>query len=142
MSTVEEQAKLAAALKEMKEYHETMATLCGSELAKLGTPLCQQMVNTSVDNMRIGGALFNDGAARIVTPKITYKPSVKNELKLFEWVRSMGLGDMIKETIHYKKLESFVDCQKEANQPLPPPDVMDVFTMETVSVRRAPSSKK
>jgi hypothetical protein len=56
-------------------------------------------------------------------------------------LRANNSASLIKETVHHKSLESFIEKQKEANLALPPPDVLTVFTIETASLRRAPKQK-
>lgn len=141
MSSLDEISKRFALLKELREYHEKMAETLGSELAVLGPKLFQAFTDAHSDQMRISGDIFKDGSARIVSPIIKYKPSVLKEPEFFAWLRTENHESLIKETVHFKTLESFIEKQKEANQPLPPPDVLTVFTIETASLRRAPKQK-
>jgi hypothetical protein len=58
----------------------------------------------------------------------------------FDYLRANEFGTLIKEKVNPKTLESWVNGQKENNMPLPTEDILKIFTLETVSVRRAPKS--
>ena len=139
MNTAELGAKLAL-LKEMKDYHESMSEILGSEISKLSMEAYKQMLETNMDQMRVSGSLFKDQTPRIITPNSKYKPTVIKQPEFFDYLRDSSFGDMIKPTVHPKTLEAWVTSQKENNLPLPAEDVLKVFTIETVSVRRAPKS--
>lgn len=145
-----ELAKKAALLTQMKQLHTAKAEMCGAVLAHVSLVANRKITKDNLVNVRLIGSTFADGKERIVTPDISYKPSVTNSEKLHEWLRAQPsvepgktLGDvMIKESVHYSTLEAYINKQKEANQPVPPPDIVNIFTVESVSVRRAPTKSK
>jgi hypothetical protein len=137
---IEDICKRIALLKQMKEYHEAMADMLGGEIAKVSQTAYTEMASKGTDQIRVSGSLFSDGQARIITPDIKYKTSIVNQAMFFDYLRSNNFGTLIKETVHPKTLESWITGQKENNMPVPAEDVLKIFTLETVSVRRAPKS--
>lgn len=140
--TTDELAKRFALLKEQKEAHEHAADIIGAELEDLGLKLFGAFQTASLENLRVAGASFKDGKARIVTPTLKYAPSVKDEKAFFAWLRSTDNGALIKETVHPSALSSFVTKSKEGNKPLPSENILAVYTVETATVRRAPKGKE
>lgn len=131
-----------ALLKELKEHHENIVETLGRDIQKLSAEAYKGFTDANMESLVISSDLFKDGQSRIIRPDTKYATSVVQPAKFFGWLRSRNLGDIIKETIHPKTLESFVSKQKEDNQPLPAEDVLKVFTVETVSIRRAPKAAK
>lgn len=136
--SIEQDARLLALLRERKEHHEAQAELCGSEIHKLSEKLFKQFMDASTDQVRIAAECFKDGQARIITPDTKFKPTVMDQEGLLGWLTETGHGSLIKRTVHPKTLESFVGEQKEKNLPMPPEQILKVFTIETVNCRRAP----
>jgi len=137
---IEDLCKKVALLKQMKEYHEAQADLAGSEISRISQLAYSEMALKGTDQIRVTGSMFKDGQARIITPDVKYKTSLLQPPVFFAYLRENNFGTLIKETVHPKTLESWVTGQKENNQPLPTEDILKIFTLETVSVRRAPKS--
>jgi len=134
---VTELAAKLAVLREMKAYHEGLAKRFGSEIAIVGEAVFERFMESNTANLRLSGSLFADTRARIVTPDLLYRPAVKNVAALFQWCRATMHSHFIKETIHPKTLETFVNQSKKANLPLPDESILAVFNVKTAKVRRA-----
>lgn len=135
-------AQRAAVLREMKEYYENLAQTCGSELAALGEPLYNEMTEKKLENVRLSGDSFTDGQARILTVEAKDQPKVHNQIALHAWLRDRKMGEIIKESVHPMTLQALISQRKESNLELPPDEVLHVFTLKSVKVRRAPKSNK
>ena len=141
MATLQELARKFAVLKELEELHEKAAKTIGSELAKLGEELFSSFANEGTNKIELVPGIFQDHQGRVVKPELKYKPTVLDELLLFSWLRNNNAGQLIKETVHYKTLESFLTSQKENNLAIPGENIIKIFTLETANVRRVPKSK-
>jgi hypothetical protein len=137
---IEDICKRIALLKQMKEYHEAMSDMLGGEIYKISQTAYTEMASKGTDQIRVSGSLFKDGQARIISPDVKFKTSVVNPPMFFDYLRANEFGTLIKEKVNPKTLESWVNGQKENNMPLPTEDILKIFTLETVSVRRAPKS--
>lgn len=136
---VPQQAQRLAVLKETKEYYEALADAISGEIAILSGVFYTSAMESNTPSIRVGGALFTDQRERIISPDTDYRPTVKDQVEMFKWLRERDLGGFIKETIHPATLASFVSKQKDANAELPPEKVLAVFTVETAKVQRAPT---
>jgi len=131
--------KKFAMLKELKEHHEHVISLINIELQQLGIKIYEEMTDSDTISFRITGQnLFKDNQDRIISPDPKLKPTVVDEAKLFDFLRKTGHSDLIKETVFYKTLESWITQQKKNNQELPDETILKVFMLKTAKVRRAP----
>lgn len=144
-----DKARRFAMLKAMKKHHEDTAKQIGSMINELGTELYNDFVDEGLESFQLsaivnGRVLFADKRDRTLRPDPKLKPSVNSENlgRFHEWMRVNGFGDLIKETIHPGTLESWVNKRSDENLPLPPKELMSVFTVETVKVTSARSRKE
>ena len=133
-----QKARQFALLKQRKEDLEATITSINKALEALGTQLFGDFTDSGMVNIRVEGAAFVDAKDRIIRPDMKFRASVKNEPVFFQYLRESGNASMIKETVHHATLEKFITLCKEQNKPLPDSEVLDVFTVETVKVTRAP----
>jgi hypothetical protein len=141
-----DKARRVAMLKELKSHYEVIAEKIGSEINKLGVELYEQFADDELKSMRIGPEhdgriIFNDHRERIIKPELKYKPTVKDQVKFFSWLRKEKYGEIIKESVHPKTLESFVTERKTQNLALPPVDTLTIYDFKTVKVSLAPQTK-
>lgn len=136
-----EKARRFALLKALKSHHEATAKKIGAMLSLLGAELYNEFVDDGLDAFQLtasvnGKLIFPDGKTRTLKPSAKLKPSVnKTNLDRFHaWMRENGFKDLIKESIHDRTLEAWVNKRSDQNLPLPPKELMSVFTVETVSV--------
>lgn len=82
--------------------------------------------------------LYKDGCPRIVKPDITYHPAVPkdNTEQFYDYLRETGNEDLIKPSVHYQTLKSWVTDLKKENKALPPVNLCRIFTIEGVSLRK------
>jgi hypothetical protein len=135
-----------AALKLLKEHHEKTAEKIGNEINILSAEVYDDLIDAGLAKITVsaiqeGKLIFSDGADRILTPEIKLRPSVKDNIILFAWLRERNHGALIKETIHHQTLTAWVQQQKEANAPMPPEDAMGVFEQKSVSIRKSRSTR-
>lgn len=145
MASLQEDGKRLAMLKALKEHHEHMAAMLGNELNELGYKIYQACVKGEVitKSIRIDGSRdFTDGQDRIVSPEIKYRPDVKQEAMLFQFLRDGNEGSLIKETLHFKTLETWAKNRVIKNMPLPDESILKVWRQETAKVTRAPKGVK
>jgi len=145
-----EKARRFAILKALKAHHEATAKKLGAQINELGAELYDDFANDGIESYQLaavvnGRVLFADRRNRTLRPEAKLKPSVTtvNVERFHAWMRANGFGDLIKESIHPGTLESWVNKRTDENLPLPPKELMSVFTVETVKVTsaRAPSSQ-
>ena len=130
-----------ALLKELQAHHEKMAKVLGGELAKIGEDLFREFGDSQQASFRlIGEHRFNDNRDRIITPVVKYKPTIISKPLFYQLLRTSGQSSLIKEVVAPGTLAKWVGELKRSNKPLPPEDVLRVFSIETATVRRAPSS--
>jgi hypothetical protein len=59
---------------------------------------------------------------------------------LFQFLRANNEGSLIKETVHFKTLESWAKNRVTKNMPLPDESILKIWRQETAKVTRAPKS--
>lgn len=66
-------------------------------------------------------------------------PSVKDEAKLFEWLKKQKLGDLIKKTVNWQTLKAAVKEQLEDGKPVPTVEDsgMSLFLKQIIKVGKA-----
>lgn len=132
-----EKCKQLAQLKELKEYHESLAELAGARYATLAKEVYIEMAEQDVPNMRISGDCFGDKKARSISPAIKISPSVVNEADFYLWLKKNNEAGIIRpEYVFPKSIEALCKRRKEANLVLPPKEILTVYEIETANVRR------
>jgi hypothetical protein len=129
-----------AMLKALKEHHERILKVINTDMMAVGKELYDTFIDEEVPEIRVPGKFFTDTQERIVKPDCKFKGTVvkAKQPEFFLYLRSHTFGALIKETVHPKTLEVWINKQKKANQPLPSEDLLKIFTIETASIKRAP----
>lgn len=130
-----------ALLKQRKEELEAMVGMIDKVLAEIGPAIFGDFADSGTASIRLEGKHFSDGQDRIVKPNPKFKGTIKNEAAFFEFLRKCGNGALIKSSVHHTALEKLITEYKAQNKELPPKEVLDIFTVETVKVTRAPKGR-
>lgn len=133
-------AKNFALLKQRKEELEEQVKLLNKAMEEIGKNLFEDFSTQGLKNLRIEGQNFEDGQDRIISPDPKFKGTIKDEAQFFAFLREAGNGALIKESVHHTAVEKMIMEYKENNKALPPETVLQIFTVETVKVKRAPKN--
>ena len=104
-------------------------------------------VNEKLDALqeRIIEAMVNDGISTVIfngigriTLSVSQFPRVKNSDQFFNYLRSCGHGDIIKETVHSSTLRGYWNNLRatQGNTPEPNKIGLEVYTENTVSLTK------
>jgi len=137
-------------LKTMVEYHEKCAKNLKSMMVDLSGELYDEMLEDGIKELRIASETvdkttgeikqrFVDGRTRIVKPEEKYKGSITeaNQQAAFAWLRENKHGTLIKETVYAATLSTWITELKAKNLPLPPANLISVFTVKGAKISLA-----
>jgi hypothetical protein len=154
--TLTQKARRFATLKSQAEYFEAKAKVIKDATEKLSLQLYDEMLEEGIDEIRISATmpsddpnverilLFPDGVDRIVTTEEKFKANITsvNQEAALEWFRKNGHKSLIKTCIDGSTLNSWITAQKDKNMPIPPSDLVSVFSVTRAKITRARSAKK
>jgi hypothetical protein len=136
--TVTELAKELKAAKVKAKKHEKLMDQQKSLIYKIEVqklPTLMEGLDQDIINLPGVGKL-EYGIEVYASVKVEDKPT------LFDWLRDNEAGDLIKEDVHYKTLNSFVTEQLANPEGLKLPEYMNVAKIPTVKLGKELKSKK
>lgn len=154
--TLTQKARRFATLKSQAEYFEAKAKVIKDAAEKLSLQLYDEMLEEGIDEIRVSARLpgkeegvectllFPDGVDRIITTEEKFKANItsENQPAALEWFRKNGHESLIKTCIDGSTLNSWITTQKDKNMPIPPSDLVSVFSVTRAKITRARSAKK
>lgn len=119
-------------LRKLKEEERILRAKLEAEKAELA----EMMTEEEVNNFRRGDRQF------ILTRNLHAGVRGGRQDDFFEWLRKNDLGDLIRETVHVKTLESWVKSYRdeetsELDLPDELRDLLNIFEKPDISVRKA-----
>ena len=119
----------------LKKSCEAAAELAGSHKKPIGALAFQRMSNDATEGIDFDGCRWKPETKNAITC-----PAAKqDELIIYAKTEDLQLGELVKETIHQKSLESYVNGLLAEGREVPP--MVTVFEMQTVSCRALPKPK-
>ena len=150
-----QKARRFATLKSQAEYFEAKAKVIKDAIEKISAQLYDEMIEEGIDEIRVSARLpgkdgedpkllFPDGIDRIITPEEKFKCSIKssNQELALKWFRENGHESLIKTAIDGVTLNAWMTTQKTKNLPVPPGELVSVFSVTKAKITRARSAKK
>ncbi len=120
----------------LKKIGADAQEMAGSAKAEVGRLAHTRMVNLGAEGIDFDGCRWRAE----VKKSITCPADKADELLVYAKTEDLQLGELIKESIHQKALESYVTGL--LNEGKDPPPMVKIFEMETVNCRQLPTKKE
>ena len=122
-------AATAAKLAEQIAIEDDALTVLDAELKRRKAALDRQ--KTQLADLMIGAGVDSLKLANGLTPSVAlrrkfFKAQGVTDERLHRWLRTAGLGSIIKETVHFGSLQSTIKAHEEAEGEIP----SDIFNIK------------
>lgn len=119
----------------LKKSCESMQELAGSHKQPIGKLAFQRMSADATEGIDFDGCRWKP----VTKNSITCPEAKQAELLVYAKTEDLKLGELIKETIHQRTLESYFNTEIQEGRAVP--EMVRVFPMETVSCLALPKKK-